>query len=40
MDKYEIITKIGKGACGAVFLVRNKQDKKYIDTFLYKILVI
>ena len=30
MDRYEIITRIGHGACGAVFLVRNKQDKKYV----------
>ena len=30
MDKYETVTKIGKGACGTVFLVRNVHDKKYV----------
>ncbi|XP_052267888.1 uncharacterized protein LOC127869378 isoform X2 [Dreissena polymorpha] len=28
MDKYETIHKLGKGGCGAVFLVRNKETRK------------
>ena len=27
-DKYAIICQIGKGACGAVYLVRNTDTKK------------
>ena len=30
MDKYTKISNIGKGTFGAVYLVRNEQNKKYV----------
>lgn len=30
MEKYEVLSKIGKGACGAVYLVRDKRDKRCV----------
>ncbi len=30
MDEYEQVTKIGEGACGSVYLVRSKKNKKLL----------
>jgi len=28
MDNYEVITKVGSGACGAVYLVRDIKNSR------------
>lgn len=34
MDRYEIVNKLGAGGCGAVFLARSNETKKWVPLFV------
>lgn len=36
-EKYSIICQLGKGACGAVYLTRNAENKKYVYMYTARI---
>ena len=39
MENYEIITKVGSGACGAVYLVRSHANGRFVISKLSNLLV-
>lgn len=39
MENYEIITKLGSGACGAVYLVKSHANGRFVISKLSNLLV-